>query len=198
MHRLCDFVVYAAWACFAIDYAGRLVLADRRWSFVWHHILDLASIALPILRPLRLLRLVALIRAMNRTASGRLHGRIGIYVGGAAGLIVFVASLAELDAERGRPGANIETFGNALWWAFTTVTTVGYGDRYPVTRDGRLVAVGLMLSGIALIGVVTAAIASWLIARVRAAEEDATAKLSRQIEMLTSELIALRRDLSTK
>ena len=50
-------------------------------------------------------------------------------------------SIAVLDAEQNPPGANITTFGDALWWACETVTTVGYGDRYPVTPDGRAIAV---------------------------------------------------------
>jgi voltage-gated potassium channel len=57
-----------------------------------------------------------------------------------------------------------------LWWALTTIATVGYGDRYPVTGQGRLVAAGLMVAGIAVLGVVTASIASWLIEKVREVE----------------------------
>jgi voltage-gated potassium channel len=109
---------------------------------------------------------------------------------------MFVAALAELDAERGKSGTNIETFGDAVWWALTTVTTVGYGDRFPVTRDGRLVAVGLMLAGIALIGVVRAAIASWLIANVREAESDTQETLHRQIAALHTELAEIKKILT--
>ena len=64
-------------------------------------------------------------------------------------MLIWVASLAILDAERGKPGANIETFGEAVWWAFVTITTVGYGDFYPVTAHGRFVAVLLMAGGVA-------------------------------------------------
>lgn len=106
-----------------------------------------------------------------------------------------MAALAILDAERGAEGSNIGSFRDALWWAFATVTTVGYGDRFPVTVGGRGVAVGLMLAGIALIGVVTATFASWLIERVAEVEEEGqqatrrdVAVLSRQIEELRSEL----------
>jgi voltage-gated potassium channel len=54
-----------------------------------------------------------------------------------------------LDAERSSPDANISDFGDAIWWAATTMTTVGYGDHYPVTAAGRLVAFGLTIGGMA-------------------------------------------------
>ncbi len=87
--------------------------------------------------------------------------------------MIFVGSLAMLDRERADPEANIKTFGDSVWWAFTTVTTVGYGDHYPVTTLGRWIAVMMMLSGIALIGTVTATLATWLIDQIRI-EADAT------------------------
>jgi voltage-gated potassium channel len=73
-----------------------------------------------------------------------------------------------LDAEQDASGANITTFGDALWWSATTVTTVGYGDLFPVTTTGRFVAVALMLVGIACIGAITAGVAAWLVAQVEA------------------------------
>ena len=84
--------------------------------------------------------------------------------------MVFVTALAMLDAERGVHDANITSFPDAMWWGGTTITTVGYGDRYPVTGEGRLVAVALMLTGIALLGVITAALASWFVERIGAVE----------------------------
>jgi len=115
-----------------------------------------------------------------------------VYVVGSTTLVLFVASLAVLDAERDHPGANIMTFRDTVWWAFTTVTTVGYGDRFPVTDTGRLVAVGLMLAGIALLGVVTATFASWLLEKVAAVEEASQAATRRDVEELTREVVALR------
>lgn len=115
------------------------------------------------------------------------------------------ASLVVLDAERcstpnaTKPGSNISNFGDALWWSATTITTVGYGDHYPVTATGRFVAVGLMLGGVALLGVVTASIASWLIDRVReteasvqAATRDDVHALALQLEELTTAIAALK------
>ncbi len=192
LRSTCAVVVLVAWGVFALDYVVRVAIARRRGHYIGRHLLDLASVALPVLRPLRLLRLVALVRALNRKATNSFHGRVSAYVAASAVLIIFVSALAELDAERGHAGANVETFGDALWWSATTVTTVGYGDQFPVTSDGRLVAIGLMLAGIALIGVVTASIASWLIASVRDAESDSQDEVRRDIAALHAELAEIK------
>ena len=189
---VCGFVTVTTWLLFALDYIARLALSVDRWQFVRTNLLDLAVIALPLLRPLRLLRLVMLLNVLNRRAGGSLRGRVAVYVAGATSLVLFVAALAVLDAERGAEDANIATFGDALWWAMTTVSTVGYGDRFPVTETGRLVAGGLMLAGIALLGVVTASLASWLIERVQQVEEESQAATRRDVAALTAEVAALR------
>jgi voltage-gated potassium channel len=80
---------------------------------------------------------------------------------------VGLGAVAVLDAEQNAPGANITSFGDALWWACTTVTTVGYGDRYPVTTEGRMIAVVLMVVGIGVVGAVTASVAAWMVSRVQ-------------------------------
>ncbi len=134
---ICQVVTWATWALFAIDYVARLGLSEGRWLFVRSNLLDLAVIALPLLRPLRLLRLVTLLGVLNRYAGSSLRGRVAVYVAGSTALVLFVAALAVLDVERDAEGANITTFGDALWWAATTVTTVGYGDQFPVSVTGR-------------------------------------------------------------
>lgn len=150
--------------------------------------LDLLIIALPLLRPLRLLRLAALLKILNRRASAGLRGKLVVYVAGGALLLAFCGALTVLDAERGHPGANILSFGDAMWWAATTMTTVGYGDRYPVTSTGRLAAVALMVGGIAVLGVVTATLASWLVEQVAASEAKQTEELQAQIQRLQDQL----------
>ena len=132
------------------------------------------------------------------TSGSAFRGRVVIYVAGAAALLVFVASLAVLDTERGAEGSSIETFGDALWWAFVTVTTVGYGDFFPVTFEGRLIAVGLMLGGIALLGVVTATIASWIVEKVAQREEDDAAATRRDLRALSAQIAQLQSTLDAR
>lgn len=188
MRAVCAAVVWAAWAIFATDYVVRLAIAEERWRFVKRNVLTLLVIVLPLLRPLRLLRMVTLLDVLNRRAARSLHGRVAVYVSGSACLLIFCAALAILDVERGGPDATITTFGDALWWALTTVTTVGYGDLVPTTDVGRLIAAGLMIGGIALLGTVTATLASWFVQRVTVSDQ-----LTRvEVERLTEEVHELR------
>lgn len=173
---------------FVADYLVRLCLADRRGRWFVRHLPDLAIVALPFLRPLRLLRLVVLIKAVHRAAGDAIRGRVAMYTVGGSILLIYVASLAVLDAERHAPEAQITSFGKALWWSMTTVTTVGYGDLAPITTTGRVVAALLMVGGISLLGVVTATLASWIVQRV--AEEDTANQTATaaQIEALRAEV----------
>ena len=173
LRNLLTVVSWAVWVAFLLDFAARLALAGQRFDYARRHWYDVALIVLPMLRPLRLLRLLAFARMLNRSAVGsRLAGRVLIYVSGVALTAVGLGALAVLDAEQDAPDANILTLEDALWWATTTVTTVGYGDRFPVTTTGRLVAVALMLSGIAFVGAVTAGIAAWLVDSVQRGRQD--------------------------
>lgn len=192
-----ELVVWLAWGSFALDYVVRLWLAPSKWGFVKRNLLDLAVVALPLLRPLRLVRLLALLSILNRTGTRQLRGRVVVYTAGATLLLIIIGALAITDAERGEPGANITTLADGFWWAMTTITTVGYGDRYPVTVTGRFVAGALMVGGIALLGVITATIASWLVQRVSEATEKEEAATRAQVERLAAEVSALRSELRT-
>jgi voltage-gated potassium channel len=79
-------------------------------------------------------------------------------------MIIFSA-IGILGVEKDAPGSNIRTAEDALWWSYVTITTVGYGDRYPVTSEGRLIAAALMTVGVGLFGMFTAYVASWFVVK---------------------------------
>jgi voltage-gated potassium channel len=189
-------VTAASWVVFAVDYVIRLALATDRRRWFYRHLFDLAIVLLPLLRPLRLVRLVILIAALQRAVGHAIRGRVVIYTVSAAVLLVFVASLAVLESERYASGAHITSFGEALWWAMTTITTVGYGDVTPVTTTGRVIAALLMIGGISLVGSITATLASWIVQRVadeQSAEEAVTAG---HINQLVDEIRDLRAEVA--
>ncbi len=193
--RACAVAEWVVWGAFAVDYLVRLWLTGDRKRFLRTHWLDLCAVALPLLQPLRLLRLVSTLMLVGRRARMASQIRLTTYVVGAVvGLLMF-GSLAVLSVERDAPDGNIRTLGDALWWSFTTMTTVGYGDHSPTTGWGRVLAVGLMLSGIALLGVVTANIAAWFIARFEK-DDVAERRQTEAIRLLTEEVRALRRQVA--
>ncbi|MFI8365706.1 potassium channel family protein [Streptomyces sp. NPDC085466] len=195
VHRLCHYVEWAVWGAFALDYLVRLGLAPARWAFVRSHPLDLLAVALPLVQPLRLLRLVSTLLLVGRRARMAPQITLTTYVAGAVVGLMMFGSLAVLHVERDAPDGNIRTLGDAVWWSFTTMTTVGYGDHAPTTGLGRVLAVGLMLSGIALLGVVTANIAAWFIARFE--RDDAVERRQTELlEALTREVRELRTEVA--
>ncbi|MEV6198821.1 potassium channel family protein [Streptomyces sp. NPDC051771] len=195
VHRLCSRVEWAVWGAFAVDYAVRLTLAPSRWAFVRSHPLDLLAVLLPLVQPLRLLRVVSTLLLVGRRARMAPQITLTTYVAGAVVGLMMFGSLAVLHVERDAPEGNIKTLGDAVWWSFTTMTTVGYGDHAPTTGLGRVLAVGLMLSGIALLGVVTANIAAWFIARFE--RDDAVERRQTELlEALTREVRELRAEVT--
>jgi voltage-gated potassium channel len=180
---------------FAVDFAIRLVLAEDGPPYARRHWYDVALIVLPMLRPMRLLRLLALARVLNRSATSSLVGNVSIYVVGSAVIAAGLGAVAVLDLEQHAEGANITTFDDALWWSATTVTTVGYSDHFPVTGQGRLIAVALMVISIAAVGAVTASVAAWLVRRVSAAEDQSQAASRRDIADLAAQVAALRSEI---
>ena len=193
---VCRVVEEITYLCFVGDYLIRLWLSHNKWGYLQHSFLDLVILALPMLRPLRTLRLVSLLQVLDRRIGRTLRGQIVVYLLLATALVLFVASLAVLDVERGAPGSNIQNFPDALWWAATTITTVGYGEHHPVTNTGRVVAAALMFSGIALLGTVTASIAAWMVERLREVEEESEALTRDDIEHLRTEVSQLRSDIA--
>ena len=185
---LIDATSWVIWALFAVDLAIRVRLAERRLRYVLTHPIDVLVVLLPALRPLRVLRVFTAGQALV-TRGGRVSLlRSTQAVATAAAILILIAALSVLDAERHAPGAHITTFGDALWWAATTVTTVGYGDTFPVTGTGRLVAVALMVVGISLVGVITATVAAWFIDQTRDAEKAESADLVERLRKMEASL----------
>ena len=190
-YRDAEWVMWTVWIVFLIDYVASLLTAERRWHWFVHHLPQFFVVALPALRPLRLLRLLSLWNVLQRAATTWVRGRISIYVAGCAGILVYIGALAELEAERDDPGSNITDFATSIWWAFETITTVGYGDHFPVTLEGRAIAVGLMIAGIGVLGIVTATLASWLVERVQVEERESDAVTAAHVQELSGQVQAL-------
>jgi voltage-gated potassium channel len=165
-------LIIACYVAFVVDYLVRLARSSPRGRWFRHHLFDLAVLLVPTLRPVRLLGAFTRMASFRRSAGSSLRAQMIIYGIGTALLLIWQASLLVLEVERHAPGGNIRTFGDAIWWAFCTVTTVGYGDYTPVTAPGRVVAVGLMIGGVVLVGLITATFSSWVIERVTRGHED--------------------------
>lgn len=172
--RWLDIANAIIWAIFVADYFTRLYLSIQRRVFVKTHVLDLIVIAVPFLRPFRLLRLFAIVVSTTRRAGGLVVRQVLLYVLGVTVIVSATAAVIVYDSERDVPGSNIKTLGDSLWWAATTATTVGYGDRFPVTTTGRLMAGVLMITGIALVGTITASVAAYFVNLVRKSSTAAT------------------------
>ena len=190
-----EIFLWAAWAVFVVDYAGQLWLAPHRAHWFIRNLHELAILALPALRPLRL---VTFLRIVHNKAGSALRGRLVVYVIAAAATLAYCGALTVEDVEQNIPGANIRSFGEAIWWALETITTVGYGDHYPITVIGRLVAAALMVSGIAVLGVITASIAAWLVESVSARTAAELGEVEAEVEEVEAEVEALDESLEAR
>jgi voltage-gated potassium channel len=195
------FVMAAAWAAFILDYVVRLCLARNRRRWFVRNLLDLVVITLPLFRPLRLFRLLFLIGVIDKAIGQAIRGRVVLYTASGATLLIYACSLSILQVERPQPNSTIRNFGDALWWAIETVTTVGYGDMAPRTDLGKLIAVTLMIGGIGVVGLITASLASWIVQRV--AEEDTATRGTTEAHInalrsdLEGQVDALRAEIQT-
>ncbi|NUP23066.1 MAG: two pore domain potassium channel family protein [Streptomyces sp.] len=168
---LCLALTFTAWALFGVDYAVCWRLSGQRLGFVRRHLLDTVVVLLPLLRPLRIMKMYETVQRRHGRPRLSLYARVIVYAGMAALLLGFTGALAVYQQERGAPGANMKTFGDAVWFTCSTLATVGYGDITPVTERGRVVSVGIMAVGLGLLGAVTGTFASWLL-QVFSVEDD--------------------------
>jgi len=133
--------------------------------------------------------------AVDRWTLRGFHMWVVVAVTVVTSVIVGLSSLAMWLLERHEAGSNNRSFGDSVWWAMETITTVGYGDHHPTTIAGRWVAGGLMVIGLALVGVITATVVTWFfseldvlreVRQLEAEEEKAEATLADILEQLTA------------
>ncbi|RYD20135.1 MAG: ion transporter [Verrucomicrobiaceae bacterium] len=144
-----------------------------------------------VFRVLRILRAFRSVKFLSQYLFGK-HTR-NTFASVAAGscLLTMVSSMIILNLEKDEPNANIKTPSDALWWSVVTVTTVGYGDRYPVTDGGRVVAAVLMTAGVGLFGTFTGFVASMFVEPDIRREEDDISSLAREIRLLRDQVSAM-------
>ncbi len=167
---------------FLLDFIIRYRQAENKLQFMKWGWIDLVA-SVPTLdfmragRLLRLIRLIRIIRAFRSTKhivqhifKNKVQGTL-TSVAIIAVLMLLFSSIAILQFETD-PNSNIKTAGDAIWWAYVTMTTVGYGDKYPVTTEGRIIAAILMTVGVGLFGTFTAYVSSWFVKDNAKAEEE--------------------------
>jgi voltage-gated potassium channel len=158
-----EIISLAIWGAFALDVSFRLLSSTSLWTFVRHNWLEIFALTLPFLRMLRVFRALIALRGIKGFFKNRVNAT-GAYILMLVPLTWFAGAIAVLDAESTNPDASITNIRQALWWSLSTITTVGYGDRYPATLEGELVAGVLMITGIALFSAGAGMFASWILA----------------------------------
>jgi len=184
VHKLIVYTDYIACSVFFLDFLIRFFRAESKLAYMkWGWIDLLASIpANGVFRLGRIARVIQIIRVIKAYRSishivenifkNHMKGTFTFAVIVAFMLILF-SSVLILEVETA-PNSNIKTAEDALWWAYVTITTVGYGDLYPVTTEGRIVALVLMTAGVGLFGVFTGYLASWFVEPEKEKEDEKT------------------------
>ena len=170
------------------------------WRWGWIDLLasipfDPAFRSLQAIRIYRFIRLIRVLKKLNTLTTGTSLNEKLLALPGVAFVMVLFSTMLIVEVERAAPNATIRTGGDALWWALTTVTTVGYGDTFPVTTEGRIIASLLMLIGIALFGSMSAIVTSKLILPKETRDHE---ELRHEIRALHDEIRELRRHLPDK
>jgi len=158
-----DGIQWVSWIAFAGDLLFGIYKSPNKTQFLKKHPLEILAVALPFLRPLRLLRFISFGTLVFEKVNLGKSIAITFKVVVTALFLTYLAGIEITMAERGKPGATIQSVGDGFWWAITTLTTVGYGDIYPTTTEGRFIAVGLMISGICVLGFISATVAAWFV-----------------------------------
>jgi len=187
---------------FLADFFGKLAVAKSKLGYLKWGWIDLIS-SIPMVGPLRWGRLARVVRILRLLRGVKSTKTISEYIVNqraesaftAAALValltVVFSSIAVLHFEQDNRGANIKHAGDALWWAFVTITTAGYGDKYPVTTGGRIVASIAMTVGVGLFGTFTAFIASWFLTPGEEQQDD-------ELRFIRERLISIEEQISCR
>jgi voltage-gated potassium channel len=195
-------ILFVLWVVMLLEYLVRLVVTPETGSYLKRRWIEPVTVVVP---PFQGWHVVGIEKVTLLVREGELrleailkhHSlfRVLLAVIGTLFLGAWLVLLFEQDAN----GSNIHDYPDALWWAIVTVTTVGYGDRFPVTEGGRIVAVVLMLIGIGLIGVLTATVASVFIKEHTDANKEelkkSHANLGLQLSVMSDRLADVERRL---
>jgi voltage-gated potassium channel len=179
--RILQGIDFIACAVFFVDFVIRFRAAKSKLRFMKWGWIDLAA-SIPSIDALRAGRFVSVVRVLRLLRGIRSIPRLLA--------VLFVSRIGILLCETA-PQSNIRTAGDAVWWSMTTVTTVGYGDRYPVTAAGRVVAIALMIGGMGLFGTLSGIIASVFLGH---GKEDSDSELLVEMKAMRAELEQLRRE----
>lgn len=147
------------WFIFVVDFIYRFVFHYDKAHFLRTNLVELVALILPFFRFFRMFRVITALGFLTRVMQSQ-QGRVGFYIAVILPTLMFGGAIGILEAEQLAPGSNITNFGDAFWWAGVTLFTVGYGDFYPITWEGRAIAFVLMLSGWAILAVLTATVAA--------------------------------------
>ncbi len=180
---------YFIWAVFAADLVVKVGVVPDKKGYLRKHWTDVIVVVIPVFRPLRILRLFAF--GSRAFAGYRRLANVDFLLLYAI-MIIVVAAMVLTTVEVGYPGSNIKDFDDALWWAITTVATVGYGDKFPVTGAGRAMGAFLMIGGIALFGGILANITAFFVKH--APKDEETKEL--ESERLIAEIRSLREEVA--
>lgn len=154
--------ILVIWFFFGVDYLVRFGAATNKWHFVRNNLIELAALLLPAFRALRVFRVLVALGILTRVAQS-VRGQVNLYLAVVLPMLVYAGSLGVYEAEHNAVGATIRNFDDAVWWSVVTVFTVGYGDLYPITLEGRLIAVVMMLAGFALVSIVVINLAGYML-----------------------------------
>lgn len=182
---------------FLADFFHRLYWAENRLTFLRWGWIDFIS-SIPMLgvfrwgRIVRVVRILRILRGVRSTKyifgillESRVKGTLSIVILVSLVMLLF-SSIAVLNVETASD-SNIKTASDALWWGVTTITTVGYGDKYPVTGEGRIVGALLMTAGVGFFGTLTACIAAFFLGANKTNQETET-ELVKELRLLREQL----------